>query len=295
MPARTPLIRRLAATTAALVLMAIGGVPVDAVSVPLPTPPPVVPPDPHLPPSILPLPIQIAPAPGAASVPAPSVPGGSLSGTGGQASGLGFGSPDPAGGSGSAPPPAYPGPPPDEQASLPPEPGRTDLESQQWDLAQSAYALDQEFADSALLAHGITGRFVWPIVFRDHAPITQRFGCTDLAGEPYNPICASKRWHTGLDLGMPKGTPIFASEAGVAHVHRDSRGYGNHVLISHGDGYFTLYAHLSDFAVQDRQILQRGELVGLAGSTGYSTGPHLHFEIRHEADYLDPCAFLKGC
>jgi murein DD-endopeptidase MepM/ murein hydrolase activator NlpD len=288
-----PLLKRFTATTAALVLIAFGGLPVAAVSIPVPTPPPVGLPDPHLPPPILPAPIHTAPAPGPGvpSLKAPSVPGGPLSGTIGPPSG----SPDSAGAPGSTPPQPYPGPPADEQSTLPSEPGRNDLESQQWDLAQAAYALDQEFADSALLAHGLTGRFVWPIVFRNRAPITQRFGCSDLAGEPYNAACASKRWHTGIDLGLSKGTPIFASETGVAYRRPGEKGYGNYVLINHGDGYYTLYAHLSDFAVQDRQIVQKGELIGLAGSTGYSTGPHLHFEIRHEADYLDPCAFLMGC
>ncbi|HXM58683.1 MAG TPA: M23 family metallopeptidase, partial [Candidatus Dormibacteraeota bacterium] len=141
---------------------------------------------------------------------------------------------------------------------------------------------------------GGDGRFTWPIVFRGHPPITQRFGCTDTPGEPYSPDCATHRWHTGLDLGVPLGTPVYASAAGVAHVISTDSGYGNYVIVVHGNGWFTLYAHLSRFTVHDGGTVRRGDPVGLSGSTGFSTGPHLHFEIRYDSHYLDPCLYL-GC
>ncbi len=78
----------------------------------------------------------------------------------------------------------------------------------------------------------------------------------------------------------------------MAHVFSSDRGYGNYVLVSHGNGWFTLYAHLSRFTVHDGEAVRRGDPVGLSGSTGFSTGPHLHFEIRYGGQPLDPCTYL---
>ncbi len=134
--------------------------------------------------------------------------------------------------------------------------------------------------------------FIWPIRFRGRPPITQPFGCSNLAGEPYSAECVSHRFHTGIDLGVPTGTPIYASAPGVAHVFRSDRGYGNYVLLADGGGWFTLYAHLSDFLVHEGQVVDRAQPIAWSGSTGYSTGPHLHFEIRYGRKPVDPCAYL---
>jgi murein DD-endopeptidase MepM/ murein hydrolase activator NlpD len=87
---------------------------------------------------------------------------------------------------------------------------------------------------------------------------------------------------------------VYATAAGVVHVIPSETGYGDHVLIAHGDGWFTLYAHLSQFVVRDGDVVRRGDPIGLSGSTGFSTGPHLHYEVRYGQQPLDPCAFL-GC
>jgi len=186
-------------------------------------------------------------------------------------------------------------PSPDEQSSLPDEPGRLAYEQQQLDVTTDFAAFDATLGGIAIGAGGGSGRFGWPLVVPggQKAPITQRFGCTNLPGEPYKAECPSKRWHSGLDLAEPTGTPVFASDAGVVRAYRSDTGYGNHILLIHGNGYATLYGHLSSFAVADGQVVKRGEMIGQVGSTGFSTGPHLHFEIRYQTDYIDPCAEIK--
>jgi murein DD-endopeptidase MepM/ murein hydrolase activator NlpD len=258
----------------------------------LPSPLPSLPvPVPSLPPLPLPTPVTDTVNPVVSALPMqplhPSQSGqpASAAGSGGAGAGTSDGSAGP-------PPPPYQ-PPPAEQAALPPESERVAMEGQQAWLASSSDGLDQRDGGDAQAVGGGDGRFTWPITFTGRAPITQPFGCTDLAGEPYSAECASHRFHTGIDLAAHTGTPVYAAEAGVAHVFPSASGYGNHVLIAHGNGWFTLYAHLSAFTVRDGEVVHRGDPVGLVGSTGFSTGPHLHFETRSGGTPLDPCLFLK--
>lgn len=102
-----------------------------------------------------------------------------------------------------------------------------------------------------------------------------------------------QRFHTGIDLAAPVGTPIFAARAGQVSTAGWSRyGYGLHVIIDHGGGQETLYAHMSRITVRPGQWVDRGELIGHVGSTGWSTGPHLHFEVRVGGAARNPLAFL---
>jgi murein DD-endopeptidase MepM/ murein hydrolase activator NlpD len=137
---------------------------------------------------------------------------------------------------------------------------------------------------------GGSGRFSWP----ERGPITQGFGCTDLLGEPYDPSCPAHHFHTGIDIGCDFGTPIAAADSGVvSYVNFGwGGGYGNFVLITHGNGFTTLYGHLSSIAVSAGQGVRRGQVIGAEGSTGYSTGPHLHFEIRLNGAYQNPLSYL---
>ncbi len=95
------------------------------------------------------------------------------------------------------------------------------------------------------------------------------------------------RLHAGVDLAAPDGTPIVAAGAGVVVRAGPAEGYGNAVLIDHGDGWLTHYGHLSRITVTVGQVVQAGEQIGDEGSTGHSTGPHLHFEV-HEGHYKNP-------
>ena len=102
--------------------------------------------------------------------------------------------------------------------------------------------------------------------------------------------CFGPRWgrlHAGVDLAAPHGTPIFAVGAGTVVTAGDAQGYGNAVLIDHGNGYLTHYGHMATITVNAGQKLAAGTQIGTEGSTGHSTGPHLHFEV-HEGSYQNP-------
>ena len=116
-------------------------------------------------------------------------------------------------------------------------------------------------------------------------------------GSPFgyrvHPIYHTVRMHTGVDLTAPKGTPVYASGDGVVvRADASSRGYGNHIRISHGYGYITLYGHLTKMLVKAGQKVKRGELIGLVGSTGLSTSPHLHYEVRINDNPVNPMKYL---
>jgi murein DD-endopeptidase MepM/ murein hydrolase activator NlpD len=128
----------------------------------------------------------------------------------------------------------------------------------------------------------------WPMV---HARITQPFGPSDVLLEP--PLGPYAHFHTGVDMAAPLGTPVLAAADGVVvAVAHTNVGYGYYVMIAHGGGVITLYAHLmeTDVSVGDR--VSRGQRIGLEGSTGLSTGPHLHFEVRVNDGVVDPVLYL---
>lgn len=111
-------------------------------------------------------------------------------------------------------------------------------------------------------------------------------------GPRLHPIFNEVRPHTGIDLSGAAGAPIFATAAGEVVVAGDEGGYGRTVAIDHGGGVITLYAHQSAIAVGVGDQLAGGDLVGYVGSTGYSTGPHLHFELRLDGRPVDPLPFV---
>jgi len=150
----------------------------------------------------------------------------------------------------------------------------------------------QLIAEDPVLA--ATGRLLWPI---PHATIAQGFGPTPYVFEAS--YAGFPHFHTGIDLAVPLGTPVFAAADGVVMLARpmaDSGGqlvgYGNYVIIQHDAGLKTLYGHLLAIGVKEGDIVKRGQLVGLVGSTGNSTGPHTHFEVRIENSPVDPMQLL---
>ncbi len=98
--------------------------------------------------------------------------------------------------------------------------------------------------------------------------------------------------HQAIDIGAPTGTPIYAADTGYVSATGWMGGYGNYIVINHGNGFETLYAHLSEIRVIAGQGVQRGQVIGLVGSTGRSTGPHLHFEVRQGGVKRNPLGFL---
>jgi murein DD-endopeptidase MepM/ murein hydrolase activator NlpD len=142
-----------------------------------------------------------------------------------------------------------------------------------------------------------------PFIAPEVAPVSQPFGPTDFSLEPpltYNGTFYP-HFHTGIDLAAPLDTPVHAAADGVvllaaASVDQNGKlvGYGNYVVIAHPDGFVTLYGHLDSIAVKAGQVVHQGDIVGQEGSTGWSTGPHVHFEIRHDGQFLDPAPYLTG-
>lgn len=134
-------------------------------------------------------------------------------------------------------------------------------------------------------------------------PIGQPFGPTSFALEP--PLVYQGQFyphfHTGIDIEAPLGAPVVAAADGVVALvatstdgHGHTTGYGTYVVIAHAHGYYTLYAHLSGVLVTAGQLVHQGQPVGLVGVTGNSTGPHLHFEIRRDGQFLDPLPYVTG-
>jgi murein DD-endopeptidase MepM/ murein hydrolase activator NlpD len=138
--------------------------------------------------------------------------------------------------------------------------------------------------------HSTKYRFIWP---EPQAQISQPFGPTSFWFEP--PYGGYAHFHTGIDLVEPFGSPVFAADDGVvALVGSSSSGYGNYVVIAHSGGLNTLYGHLSTALVKVGQVVTQGTVVGLEGSTGNSTGAHLHFELRINQTPVDPRPYLPA-
>jgi murein DD-endopeptidase MepM/ murein hydrolase activator NlpD len=124
--------------------------------------------------------------------------------------------------------------------------------------------------------------FVWPTRGR----VTSGFGFRR------HPVFGTEEMHTGIDIGAPLGTPVVSARAGRVVTAGWEGGYGKLVVVDHGDGLTTAYSHLSQIAVQVGQILEPGDVIGQVGNTGFSTGPHLLFEIRIHGRPLNPLKYL---
>ena len=134
------------------------------------------------------------------------------------------------------------------------------------------------------LRHGSapSGRLQWPVAGK----LTSGFGNRS------HPIFGGTRFHSGVDLAAPNGTPIVAADGGEVLQASYSGGYGNSILIYHGGGFATFYAHMSGFAVGQGQMVKRGQVIGYVGTTGWTTGPHLHFEVRVNGAPRNPLSYL---
>lgn len=152
-----------------------------------------------------------------------------------------------------------------------------------FDELSRQFAQEQEDALRSALANGT---FLWPVPAC--TLLTSRFGYR------IHPILGYERFHAGVDIGAKDGDTIVASDGGTVAVAEYSDSYGNYVLINHGNGYTTLYAHMSSMVVEAGQAVAQGDTLGYVGSTGWSTGPHLHFEIRYNDEKTDPEAYFTG-
>lgn len=127
-----------------------------------------------------------------------------------------------------------------------------------------------------------TGQLMYPTI----GPVTSNFGWRT------HPILGTERFHSGIDFGADYGSLIYASESGRVIYADWYGGYGNAVIIDHGNGITTLYAHCSELYVKDGDVVAKGQPISAVGSTGFSTGPHLHFELRANGEPIDPSAYL---
>ena len=130
---------------------------------------------------------------------------------------------------------------------------------------------------------GGTGDMVRPV----NGPVTSPFGWR------MHPILHYRKFHTGVDFGVGYGTPIRAADSGTVIYATWMGGYGNVIIVDHGRGISTLYAHQSSLAVGNGARVSRGQTVGYVGSTGFSTGPHLHFEVRVNGNPVDPMGYIN--
>lgn len=128
-----------------------------------------------------------------------------------------------------------------------------------------------------------TGGWIYPV----NDPITSPFGYRT------HPVTGEQKLHTGTDFGSAMGTPVKAVKDGKVIFAGVNAGYGNCVIIDHGGGIQTLYAHNSELNVSEGQTVKQGQVVSKVGSTGMSTGPHLHLEFRVNGDFKDPMSYLK--
>ena len=159
------------------------------------------------------------------------------------------------------------------------------------DLAELERQENQLLAESAAITGVITGSsgsgsgggsLGWPV----SGPVTSPFGWR------IHPILGYKKFHTGIDIGVGYGVPIHAAGSGTVIYATWMGGYGNVIIVDHGNGLSTLYAHQSSLAVGTGAHVARGQTVGYVGSTGFSTGPHLHFEVRVNGNPVDPMGYL---
>jgi len=148
------------------------------------------------------------------------------------------------------------------------------------ELSEDLFQLKEDVTDYKLEMAATPS--IWPTQGR----VTSEFGPRSA------PFSGRREFHYGIDIAGPRGTPIYAVADGIIDLATYRRGLGNTVIIEHGYGYRTVYAHLSDFEVSEGQEIEEGELIGSMGSTGFSTGPHLHYEVHVDGVAVEPRDYL---
>lgn len=158
-------------------------------------------------------------------------------------------------------------------------------EAQRLEIEALIEEMTNEIERQKSLANG-TGSFLWPSP--SSSIVTSQFGTR------YHPVYETYTTHYGVDIGAPYGSEVIASDSGTVVTATYNSSYGYYVVINHGNGYSTLYAHMSELIVYAGQNVAQGEIIGYSGSTGVSTGPHLHFEVRTGATCINPLDFFGG-
>ena len=148
---------------------------------------------------------------------------------------------------------------------------------------QEAAQNNQQYTGTGSTA---TGTYIWPCPSSTY--VTSAFGMRD------HPLFGDERPHSGIDIAGSAGSEGLAADSGTVAVATYSSSYGNYVTIYHSNGDYTLYAHMSSLAVSAGQSVTQGDVIGYVGSTGWATGPHLHFEIRVNGSTVDPLSYFSN-
>ena len=130
-----------------------------------------------------------------------------------------------------------------------------------------------------------TGGFLFPLAYTT--------GITDAYGWRIHPLYGDRRFHEGVDFAAGSGTAIYASKSGTVTAATYGNAYGYYVTINHGDGYSTLYGHMTNYVVSTGDYVTQGQVIGYVGSTGWSTGPHLHFGIYYNGSTVNPMNYVS--
>jgi len=158
-------------------------------------------------------------------------------------------------------------------------------EAQENSLRQSAANASSRSSDTSGKRIEYNGQFCWPAP--SYSYISSEFGYRT------HPVYGTKKYHSGMDMAAPGGSSILAAADGVVTLARWNGGYGNCVVIDHGGGLSTLYGHAQKLLVSSGQKVTKGQTIALVGTTGVSTGNHLHFEVLNNGKVTDPRAYLQ--
>ncbi|MDW7661495.1 MAG: peptidoglycan DD-metalloendopeptidase family protein [Bacillota bacterium] len=153
-------------------------------------------------------------------------------------------------------------------------------------LLDEANKLTEIIKNLELAATYVGGEMMWPV--------PGQYLITSPFGNRLHPISKQYKMHTGIDIAGPKGTPIVAAQTGTVVYANWFGSYGKAIIVDHGGGITTLYAHNDTINVSVGSVVKKGDNIALLGSTGYSTGPHLHFEVRINGEYVEPLTYVKG-
>ena len=124
-------------------------------------------------------------------------------------------------------------------------------------------------------------------------PLPGYYNLSSLFAGRIHPITGKPQHHTGIDIPAPSGTDILAAKSGVVTTSTYNNSYGNYVVVSHSDGTSTLYAHMSRRGVSKGEVVSQGQYIGDVGTTGSSTGNHLHLEVRVNGSRVDPTQYFS--